>query len=394
MSAALQQKPDIKIKMTVVKGPHSGQVFQLSKSSFTIGRGPENDVVLMNDPQISRTHAKVSIVDRDLEVANMSQKNSIVVEGQSVQKWKIVNNSNFTVGDSEFNVEYDLGAAVISVPTKKPAAVAPIKPKLTAVPPKGAIVAKPLQAKAGVPVNRGGAPALRPQTGVGPQQRVNNQVGIPRQGQPIQNFNPNLAPNGNYQATAAAQTQNGSLMANPKFKFYLIAAIAIGGAYFYLFGNEKTGQAKKVASTLIYGDEMTKMNTVKEQERIQALEEAKKLKLSPQKLRIEENFVRGMRDFQLGNYSRAQEFFQLVLNLDSDHQLSKRYLYLSKVRFDEVVQEKLMLGESYFKKHNFKMCASLYRQVMDMLNGKSNDQKYILAEKKATECELASEGIR
>lgn len=395
MSAALQQKPDIKIKMTVVKGPHSGQVFQLSKSSFTIGRGPENDIVLMNDPQISRTHAKVYVVDRDLEVANMSQKNAIVADGQSVQKWKIVNNSNFTVGDSEFNVEYDLGAAVVSVPTKKPAAVVPLKPKLTAVPPKGAVVAKPPQARAGVPANRGGAPALRPQQGVGPQQRANpNQVGMPRQGQPIQNFNPNTAPNGSFQASAASQTQNGSLMANPKFKFYLIAAIVIGGAYFYLFGNQKGGQAKKVASTLIYGDEMTKMNTVKEQDRIKELEEKQKLKLTPQKIRIEENFVRGMRDFQLGNYSRAQEFFQLVLNLDSDHQLSKRYLYLSKVRFDEVVQEKLMLGESYFKKHNFKMCESLYRQVMDMLNGKSNDQKYILAEKKATECELASEGIR
>lgn len=394
MSAALQQKPDIKIKMTVVKGPHSGQVFQLSKSSFTIGRGPENDVVLMNDPQISRTHAKVYIVDRDLEVANLSQKNAIVVDGQSVQKWKIVNNSNFMVGDSEFSVEYDLGQAVVTVPTKKPATVVPIKSKLTAVPPKSPLVAKPPQAKAGVPANRGGAPALRPQQGVGPQQRAPNQVGMPRPGQPVQNFNPNAAPNRNFQASAQAQTQNGSLMANPKFKIYLMVAIIIGGAYFYLFGNKKNSQAKKVASTLIYADDFAKMNTQKEKERQKELEDLKKLKSSPQKLRIEENFVRGMRDFQLGNYSRAQEFFQLVLNLDSEHQLSKRYLYLSKVRFDEVVQEKLMLGESYFKKHNFKMCESLYRQVMDMLNGKSNDQKYQLAEKKANECELASEGIR
>ncbi|MEQ1722505.1 MAG: hypothetical protein ABL930_04970, partial [Pseudobdellovibrio sp.] len=166
-------------------------------------------------------------------------------------------------------------------------------------------------------------------------------------------------------------------------------------AYFYLTSGNKNGQAKKITSTLIYGDEMTSnLNTQSQADRTKDLEEKKKLKESPQKLRIEENFVRGMRDFQLGNYSRSQEFFQLVLNLDSDHALSKRYLYLSKVRFDEVVQEKLMLGETYFKKHNFRMCESLYRQVMDMLNGKSSDQKYQLAEKKAKECELASEGIR
>jgi hypothetical protein len=90
MSAALQQKPDVKIKMTVVKGPHSGQVFQLTKSSFTLGRGPENDIVLMNDPQISRTHARVYVIDRDLEIANLSQKNTIIVDGVSVQQWNLM----------------------------------------------------------------------------------------------------------------------------------------------------------------------------------------------------------------------------------------------------------------------------------------------------------------
>jgi pSer/pThr/pTyr-binding forkhead associated (FHA) protein len=380
MSAALQQRPEIKIKMTVVKGPHSGQVFVLSKTSFTIGRGPENDVVLMNDPQTSRSHARVSVIDRDLEVANLSQKNAIVVDGQRVQKWKIVNNSNFLVGDSELNVEYDLGQAVVSIPTKK------------------TVVAKPLQplpqAQTSAPVNRGGAPVLRPQQNLGARPDP-NQLRKPRQAQPMQSFNPNQPAQVRSQTAGQSEFQDASLMANPKFKFYLIILIVVGGAYFYLTSGNKNSQAKKISSTLIYGDEMTSnLNTKSQADRTQELEEKKKLQESPQKLRIQENFVRGMRDFQLGNYSRAQEFFQLVLNLDSDHALSKRYLYLSKVRFDEVVQEKLMLGETYFKKHNFRMCASLYRQVMDMLNGKSSDQKYQLAEKKAKECELASEGIR
>jgi hypothetical protein len=386
MSAALQQRPEIKIKMNVVKGPHSGQVFLLSKTSFTIGRGPENDVVLMNDPQASRSHARVSVVDRDLEVANLSQKNAIVVDGERVQKWKIVNNSNFLVGDSEFNVEYDLGQAVVSIPTKKTVVAKPVKPlqPQQPVPP----------ARMNAPVNRGGAPVLRPQQNLGARPEP-NQVRKPLQAQPMQNFNPNQPAQVRSQTAAQSEFQDASFMANPKFKFYLIILIVAGGAYFYLTSGNKNSQAKKISSTLIYGDEMTSnLNTKSQADRTQELEEKKKLQESPQKLRIQENFVRGMRDFQLGNYARAQEFFQLVLNLDSDHALSKRYLYLSKVRFDEVVQEKLMLGETYFKKHNFRMCASLYRQVMDMLNGKSSDQKYQLAEKKAKECELASEGIR
>lgn len=386
MSAALQQKPEIKIKMTVVKGPHSGQVFQLDKSSFTIGRGPENDLVLMNDPQISRSHAKVVIVDRDLEVINLSSKNSIFVDGESVQKWKIVNNSNFTIGDSEFLVEYDLGFAVVSVPTAPPASIAPMKPKIRAVPPKSVAQPKPL---VNLPANRNSPPAMRNQQMMSPQQRMApGQVGMPQPAPP--NFNPNAG------FPQRKPMESGSLLANPNFKFYLIIAIAIIGIYYNFSKPNKVTRAKKIASTLKYEDEVNNKMISETEKKREADREARSRERarSPQAFRIDESFVRGMRDYQLGNYTRAQEFFQLVLNLDPDHALAKRHLYLSKVRFDELVQEKLMLGESYFKKHNFRMCESMYKQVMDMLIGKNNDQKFQLAQKKSRECELASEGIR
>ena len=104
--------------------------------------------------------------------------------------------------------------------------------------------------------------------------------------------------------------------------------------------------------------------------------------------------MKGMRDYNLGNYLRAIDFFQVVLNLESDNDLAKRHMYLSRVRFDELVQIKLMLGESYYNKHNFDMCASMYKQVMNMLEDRKVDTKYKLADRKAKECELASEGIR
>ena len=394
MSTAAQLRPEIKIKMIVVKGPHMGQVFQLSKPVFTIGRGPENDIVLMNDPLISRTHAKISVVDRDLEISNLSIKNAIIIEGESVDKWKIVNNSNFTVGDSEFNVEYDLGQAVASsVPAKKDADVLPLKPKMRAAPPKNVVETKPKgQQKLAnllVPNNRNSAPARKSQQVMPTQQRLGSGQAGPISA--VQNFNAN----GGYQNSQAAIAE-GSLMANPKLKFFLVTVIAIIGAYYYLQVPNKKGQAKKIASTLKYEDEVnTKMISKKEKELAEDRERRSKEKArSPMSFRIDESFVRGMRDYQLGNYTRAQEFFQLVLNLDPDHTLAKRHLYLSKVRFDEIVQEKLRLGESYFKRDNVRMCESMYRQVMDMLSGKNNDQKFQLAEKKARECELAAEGIR
>jgi hypothetical protein len=36
----------------------------------------------------------------------------------------------------------------------------------------------------------------------------------------------------------------------------------------------------------------------------------------------------------------------------------------------------------------------MYKQVMDMLQGKSSDQKYDLAEKMFDKCQLAAEGIQ
>lgn len=405
MSAALQQKPEIKIKLTVAQGPHAGQVFQLSKSSFTIGRGPENDVVLMNDPLVSRSHAQISVVESDLEIRNLSQKNAIFVEGQNVQKWKIANNSGFTIGDTEFKVEYDLGQAVVSVQPAKPAEVVPLKPKPKAPLPaaKGAGGKKapplrplkaPVAAKNGAVVPRHQVPvagaAPRGMVAAGPRA-----VGLP--GQPGPQFMPNPNANAFAQARTASPASGGnSLMSNPRFKFYLIILLIAGGAYYYLFGpDSKKAAQQKIVSTLKYEDAVNMGINSQAQKDAETKREAQvKERNSLQAQRVQENLIKGMRDFQLGNYSRAQEFYQLVLNLEPDNQLARRYIYLAKVRFDEIVQEKLMLGESYFKKHNFRMCASLYRQVVVMLQGKNNDQKLLLAEKKAKECQLADEGIR
>jgi pSer/pThr/pTyr-binding forkhead associated (FHA) protein len=121
MSAAEKLNPAVQIKLRVLKGPHEGQSFHLSKTSFTLGRGPENEVVLINDPQISRQHARLQVVGQDIEIVNLSQKNKVIVGSEVIQKWKLVNESTFVIGDTEIQIIYDLGkpvsSAVSSVPT-------------------------------------------------------------------------------------------------------------------------------------------------------------------------------------------------------------------------------------------------------------------------------------
>ncbi|MGZ3691831.1 MAG: FHA domain-containing protein [Pseudobdellovibrio sp.] len=395
MSAALKQKPEIKIKLTVVKGPHAGQVFLFDKNVITIGRGPENNVVLLNDPQVSRAHAQISLVNNELEVSNLSQKNAVVVDGASVQKWKLINNSSFVIGDSEINIEYDLGQAVVSVPTPKPAEVVPIKPKAAAAPvPASKAKKTPSRPKQEVAVKNQEMAQIEAATQQMMQQRAAQQVAMQRQQQQQMMMAQQMAFQQN-QLNQQQKQKNDSLMANPSFKYILVVLIVLGGVYAKMSAPNKKAQAKKIASTLKYEDEVAvKLNSEDEIKNEKKRKDLLEQKNSPQNFRINESFLRGMRDYQLGNYARAQELFQVVLNLDPDHALAKRHLYLAKVRFDELVQEKLMLGESYFKKDNFRMCQSMYTQVMQMLDGKNTDPKYILAEKKATECSLAKQGIK
>ncbi len=391
MSAALQQGPQFKLKLSVVKGPHAGQVFDLNKDMIVIGRGPENDVVLMNDPQVSRSHASIVLVERDFEIIKVSQKNAIMVDGESVDRWKLVNGSSFTIGDSEIKIEYDLGRAVATVPPKKLAEIIPLKSH------EATQVYTQPTAPSPLPVKSNVLPPLSTQkarpTALSAQQKILLQQ---QQDQQRQRMAQQLALNAQAQAQRSAQAAaSTSLMDNPRFRFYAIIVLVLGAFLLFMFKPNKVAKSSKAKPVLKYEDEINiKMNSTPEKELVKKREEKKQDRNSPQFLRAQENFIKGMRDYSLGNYLRAQEFFQVVLNLDSDNVLAKRHLLLSRIRFDELVQAKLMLGESYYSKHNFDMCLSMYQQVMNMLDDKKADVKYKLAERKAKECELASEGIR
>lgn len=396
MSTAPKVSPQLQIKFRVVSGPHAGQSFLSNKPQFTIGRGPENEVILLNDSQVSRQHARIQVIGQDIEIVNLSQKNAIIVGTEAVQKWKLTNDSIFKLGDSELQINFDLGQAVVQVQ--------PQSQHLKLVPQNSSAPVKPQARKPQQALQKmQGAPAIRqhaPPQGQRmqpPQMRSQAVPGMhraPPPGMPAGQQAGYQMPPPQFQTQAAPQ--NKGLLANPKARFYLILILLLGGGYYWLEGGKKTSAAKtEIKSTIKYSDEFAiKQNSEKEQELDRKREIQQQKNISPTQMRIKENFQKGMRDFQLGNYARAQDFFQVVLNLDSSHVLARRHLYLAQTRFDEVVKAKLILGESYYQKHNFKMCMSLYQQVMVMLEGRSNDQSFQRAQAMFKKCELASEGIK
>ncbi len=366
MTAALKQEIQMKIQMNVVKGPHAGQSFLFYKTPLTIGRGPENDIVLVNDPLVSRTHAKIDLVQNSFEISNLSDKNALLVHAESVTKSALVNDSSFQVGDSEFSFQFDLGKSVVSVPQTPPAVKQTVQAQVLSL-------KRPI-----VPKTTASAPSVK-----------SNVVAPARPAAPAPSkVQPNSSAQMHYRPTA-----NVAAAKTPVMFYAIIGIILCVAAYFYL--QPAKVKAAKAKPVLKYEDEIAvKLESAKEKELRKKRDEDKLNRNSPQYLRAEENFIKGMRDFQLGNYARAQDFFQVVLNLNPSHQLARSYLRLSLVRFDELMQAKLMLGESYYQKHNFSMCESMFKQVMDMLQGRANDQKFKLAQRMAEKCQLAAEGIR
>ena len=72
---------DQSYQLVVRKGPRPGQVFPLTLDTITIGRDPLSDIVL-NDPEISRHHAKILRQGDGYELQDMGSTNGSFVDGK------------------------------------------------------------------------------------------------------------------------------------------------------------------------------------------------------------------------------------------------------------------------------------------------------------------------
>ncbi|MCB0368001.1 MAG: FHA domain-containing protein, partial [Bdellovibrionales bacterium] len=104
MSEAVQLKP-LDIEIEVLSGPHRGQRFSFAAQEvITIGRDPENDVGLVNDPRVSRFHAEIKYSEGSFYIHNKSDKNYILINGIKDEQALIGSKSNITIGETEIKV--------------------------------------------------------------------------------------------------------------------------------------------------------------------------------------------------------------------------------------------------------------------------------------------------
>lgn len=347
MSVSSALKSILAFKFEILSGPHAGQKFSFDKAVVTLGRGTENDVSLNEDPKISRSHIEIKYFNGEFRVTNLSQKNFTLVNGRKIDNSILNYGDKILIGDTE--IVFNLN---------QPENVAPSQ---SAVAPDKTLVAKspvtPMKPKA--PLAQ--VPPMMPQ---GP---------------------PPMPPPSFGQGSPAGSPSPGFSQNSGRARFYIIVAV-VGLLLYFLFsdsGKKKEEPIRFDAPSSIQ-KEVSNAETLKRN-----LEEKKQKMENLQARRAEENFLKGFRDFRQGQYARAKDAFQVVLTLNPDHLEARRYLTLSKLKFDEQVKQYLQQGRLNFENRNFRLCKSNFLTVITMLSHNPNDPSYIDAKKFYDACDLA-----
>jgi pSer/pThr/pTyr-binding forkhead associated (FHA) protein len=82
--------------LVVERGPQEGREFRLSEVT-DIGRGGENDIVL-DDPAVSRQHAKVRLEEGIFTIFDLGATNPTEVNGQEIGRHQLLDGDRVTIG--------------------------------------------------------------------------------------------------------------------------------------------------------------------------------------------------------------------------------------------------------------------------------------------------------
>lgn len=102
----------LRISVEVVQGHHTGFRQSFDKGRWTVGRGPENDLILGQDIKVSRSHLEVQAFAAQVIVKNLNDKNVMLVDGRVMTEAILRPNSHVQVGDSVIKFSFQVGETV------------------------------------------------------------------------------------------------------------------------------------------------------------------------------------------------------------------------------------------------------------------------------------------
>jgi hypothetical protein len=331
MAHALALNPAQETKWTVISGAMAGTVRLMGAGGFSIGRSPENEFVIVNDPKCSRKHATVSWTARGCEIVALNEANPVCVNGEECSRALLKDNDVVTLGGTE--VQFNMTASAAETPAFSNST------ELAIVNPTIPLPAAPAH-------SRSPAPA-RPRS-------------------------------------SSSRKKNKS---NPN-RLVIYAVLGIVVLFF------ATATPRKKKNELALRNEQKIQADIDEANKLEEKANQmpiKRLDDSPMLRQAQENFVRGFRDYRKGQYERSLDSFQACLVLDPNHQLCTRYLRLAQRKFSELVQYDIILGRKYRDQNQFRACRASFKNVMTMVKD-ANSSPYKEAKANYDACNSMVEG--
>lgn len=119
-TALAHQQPAMEATLTVISGPARGTAYRLVSGRVKLGRGPDNDVVINDDPKVSRNHAEIVVSPRGIEIRDVSERNTIMVDGMECRTAFLNDNSTFTLGETQFRFSIRAHLPAVQQPAHMP----------------------------------------------------------------------------------------------------------------------------------------------------------------------------------------------------------------------------------------------------------------------------------
>lgn len=326
-AAAVLPRTGFKFTIAVRSGQDAGAVYQLLPPRVALGRDPESNNVVINDPKVSRNAAVIEFSPENIFVVDLTGRGKVAVNGRTAERTSIRGGDVIRLGDTE--LQFVVEAMNIAAPN------------LPAV-----------HHEQGFAVPSGMAPP-------------------PRQ----------APPNHGHHASIRTPQKGGN-----RGMFYMIVLLVFGGL---IYVGMSDSVAKKLDRGLRTTSEIEK-EISETDARVAEVTKKRSFRTEEEKSRYEEaqkHYIEGFRDYQKGNYSRAMRSFETARAIDPEHVLARRYYRQAEKQRDESVTQLLLEGRRYREKNMFARCAAAIEKALVLMPNK-DDIKFKQADAMKKECDL------
>ncbi len=117
-TTAVGRQPNELGRLRVLGGPDAGALFVITLPRVSIGRGEENEVMVM-DLKMSRRHAEMLQTPQGMLIRDLGSSNGVAINGQPMKQWFLKSGDKIGMGQSVFEyMGMEAGTQMMQMPAQ------------------------------------------------------------------------------------------------------------------------------------------------------------------------------------------------------------------------------------------------------------------------------------